>query len=243
MADALSDIVGDPDERQTHIVEVLGDAFSDLIEADPRAFRRKFRKMAADPFSFYRGSACLFYNDVARLEDPWAEGVRAASGSGRPHARTTCTYMDSEGVLVFDVKRLRRGLPRPLHLGPAEDGGQLALLATQALSDETIEQMIAPTAPLTSSRCAPSRPRTARHEFRLTLETTEGPLTPGAAPARLKTRLDRWTPAYVGLARAPFSEAPGCAAGFDRRDEVLKAYEGYLETIRRTSASRASPMR
>jgi uncharacterized protein (DUF2252 family) len=42
----------------------------DLMAADPVAFRTKFRKMAADPFAFYRGSACLFYADVAELEDP-----------------------------------------------------------------------------------------------------------------------------------------------------------------------------
>jgi uncharacterized protein (DUF2252 family) len=43
------------------------------MAADPVAFRTKFRKMAADPFAFYRGSACLFYADVAELEDPWAD--------------------------------------------------------------------------------------------------------------------------------------------------------------------------
>ena len=56
-------------QREKQIVEVLVDAFEELIDADPRAFRRKFRKMAQDPFSFYRGSACLFYADVADSED------------------------------------------------------------------------------------------------------------------------------------------------------------------------------
>ncbi|HEX2298761.1 MAG TPA: DUF2252 family protein, partial [Pseudonocardiaceae bacterium] len=62
-----------PDARRRHIVATLVDAFADLMEADPAAFRTKFRKMAADPFAFYRGSACLFYADVARLSDPWAD--------------------------------------------------------------------------------------------------------------------------------------------------------------------------
>ena len=43
------------------------------MEADPDAFRTKFRKMAADPFAFYRGSACVFYADVADREDRWAD--------------------------------------------------------------------------------------------------------------------------------------------------------------------------
>ena len=59
------------EERQTKIVDVLVDAFSDLMVADPDAFRQKFRKMAAGPFAFYRGSACLFYADMEQEEDRW----------------------------------------------------------------------------------------------------------------------------------------------------------------------------
>ena len=61
------------DEREAEIVECLITAFSDLMEADPDAFRTKFRKMAADPFAFYRGSACVYYRDVTRREDRWAD--------------------------------------------------------------------------------------------------------------------------------------------------------------------------
>ena len=39
-------------------------AFEPLMKADPQGFRTKFRKMARDPFAFYRGTACLFYADV-----------------------------------------------------------------------------------------------------------------------------------------------------------------------------------
>ena len=43
---------GSTGERQTKIVDVLVDAFSELMAADPDAFRSKFRKMAAGPFAF-----------------------------------------------------------------------------------------------------------------------------------------------------------------------------------------------
>src|SRR5687768_13608713 len=90
------------DERQEHIVAVLVDAFADLIEADPVAFRKKFRKMAADPFAFYRGSAPLFYADVERLEDPWVDDHTSRVWiQGDLHAENYGTYMDAEGVLVF----------------------------------------------------------------------------------------------------------------------------------------------
>jgi len=91
-------------ERAEQIVEVLVDAFADLIEADRRALRRKFRKMAQDPFSFYRGSACLFYADVADTDDPYAdERTSRVWVHGDLHAANYGTYINAAGVLVFDV--------------------------------------------------------------------------------------------------------------------------------------------
>ena len=57
--------------RTDLIISVLEDAFAPLMKADPVAFRGKFRKMASDPHSFYRGSACLFYADVTPADDPF----------------------------------------------------------------------------------------------------------------------------------------------------------------------------
>ena len=55
------------------------------MKADPDAFRTKFRKMAADPFAFYRGSACVFYADVADREDRWADDAHQQGvDPGRP---------------------------------------------------------------------------------------------------------------------------------------------------------------
>jgi hypothetical protein len=52
------------DERAQQIVDVLVDAFADLMAADADALRTRFRTMAADPFARFRGSACLFYADL-----------------------------------------------------------------------------------------------------------------------------------------------------------------------------------
>src|ERR671916_330847 len=101
---AIADLGRDDDERQRHIVSVLVEAFAELIEHDERAFRRKFRKMAADPFAFYRGSAPLFYADVATLEDPWVdEHTSRVWIQGDLHAENFGTYMDGAGILAFDV--------------------------------------------------------------------------------------------------------------------------------------------
>src|SRR5215218_8560681 len=92
------------DERQKKIVDVLVDAFSELMNAEPEAFRQKFRKMAAGPFAFYRGSACLFYADMelewGRSDDP---GRRAARLHGRSDGKHSGTYIHGAGVFIFDV--------------------------------------------------------------------------------------------------------------------------------------------
>ena len=92
------------EDRESFIVDTLVEAFSDLMAADPDAFRTKFRKMAADPFAFYRGSACLFYADVADREDRWAdERTGRVWIQGDLHVENFGTYMDGDGVLIFDV--------------------------------------------------------------------------------------------------------------------------------------------
>ena len=102
VSDALG--VRDAVQRTSCIVDTLVEAFADLMAADPAAFRAKFRKMAADPFAFYRGSDCLFYADVARLEDPWVdERTRRVWIQGDLHAENFGTYMDGSGALIFDV--------------------------------------------------------------------------------------------------------------------------------------------
>ena len=53
-----------PDERQTKVVEVLVLAFSELMVADPEAFGHRFRRIAAGPFTFYRGSVPLFFRSI-----------------------------------------------------------------------------------------------------------------------------------------------------------------------------------
>ena len=70
--DGVTQTTADGD-RSRLIVDVLVDAFADLMAADAEAFRAKFRKMAADPFAFYRGSACLFYADMATTTDRWCD--------------------------------------------------------------------------------------------------------------------------------------------------------------------------
>ena len=85
----------DDADRTAFLLAVMKEAFADLVAADPSAFRKKFRTMAADPFAFYRGTACVFYADMAEREDPWADERTARVWiQGDLHAQNFGTYMD-----------------------------------------------------------------------------------------------------------------------------------------------------
>jgi hypothetical protein len=66
------------EERSQTIVDIFVKYFGDGIQSNPTAFRGRFRKMAATPFNFYRGSALLFYQDLKVDQDPWVYGHPAA---------------------------------------------------------------------------------------------------------------------------------------------------------------------
>src|SRR5437867_9587626 len=91
----------DPGERTRAIVDSFAHTYPDLIAADPDAWRGKFRKMAASPFAFYRGSAALFYRDIVDDEDPFLNDRTSRVWiQGDLHADNFGTYMNSAGVLV-----------------------------------------------------------------------------------------------------------------------------------------------
>ncbi|HWT25360.1 MAG TPA: DUF2252 domain-containing protein [Solirubrobacteraceae bacterium] len=232
---AIADLATSDDARQEHIVAVLVDAFDDLIEADPVAFRRKFRKMAADPFAFYRGSAPLFYSDVERLEDPWVdEHTNRVWIQGDLHAENYGTYMDAAGVLVFDVNDFDEAYLGHYTWDLQRMAASLALLGfAKALSDRTIRRLIETYATAYAEMVRTFATTSGDREFRLTLDNTEGALKGVLEVARLETRvqlLDRITTLRRG--DRCFATGPGVRELEDgEREAVLAAYDRYLETI------------
>ena len=130
--------------RQQLIEHTLEEAFADLMSADPRAFRGKFRKMASDPFAFYRGSACLFYADVTKAKDEWAdERTSRVWIHGDLHVENFGTYMNSDGRLVFDVNDFDEAYVGHFSWDLRRFVGSLALLGWQkALPEETIRSLV-----------------------------------------------------------------------------------------------------
>ena len=224
------------EERRVEIVEVLVDAFSDLMTADPDAFRQKFRKMAAGPFAFYRGSACLFYRDMDRREDRWAnERTGRVWIQGDLHAENFGTYMDGDGVFVFDVNDFDEAYLGHFTWDLQRMVASVALLAwTKAISDGDIAALNETyiRAYLEQVRYFIDSDRD--HEYSLRLETTEGEIHEVLLETRLNTRIDlleRTTIVDDGFERK-FRRGPGVRDLEDpEREKVRAAFESYLETI------------
>jgi uncharacterized protein (DUF2252 family) len=222
-------------DREQFIVDVLVDAFEDLIESDPHAFRKKFRKMAAAPFPFYRGTACLFYADIHEREDPWVDDRTSRVWiQGDLHAENYGTYMNSQGKLVFDVNDFDEAYLGHYTWDLQRMAASLALLGfAKALSDNVIRDMIHTytRSYLDQVRAFASGDRD--DEFSLRLDNTDGALHGALVDARMETRihlLERDT--HIDGEERRFSDGGGSRRlDEDERHEVLRSYERYLETI------------
>jgi uncharacterized protein (DUF2252 family) len=222
-------------QRRTEIVGVLVDAFADLMRADPAAFRKKFRKMAVDPFRFYRGAACLFYRDMTQLSDPWAdERTSRVWIQGDLHAENFGTYMDSDGVFVFDVNDFDEAYLGSFTWDLRRLVASVALIAwTKALSDADIERLIEAYARAYVRQVRHFAEHPGDEKFKLRLDTTDGVIHEVLQRARLSSRVAL----LDGLTSVEDFERrfrPGAGVRELRQDEydaVLAAYDDYLTTI------------
>ncbi|UWZ40431.1 DUF2252 domain-containing protein [Dactylosporangium roseum] len=205
------------------------------MAVDPAAFRRKFRKMAASPFAFYRGSACVFYADVHGQPDPFLD--ERTSGvwiHGDLHAENFGTYLNSEGVLVFNVNDFDEAYVGPFIWDLKRFAASVALIGyAKALSDQVIGELVTRYA---RTYVAELRAIAAGGEEAigsLTIDTTEGVLRDVLQRARLNTRvalLDEQT-VIVDYDRR-FMMADGVyPVDGETRAEVESAFAAYLPTL------------
>src|ERR671921_286081 len=224
------------EERQTKIVDVLVDAFSDLMVADPDAFRQKFRKMAAGPFAFYRGSACLFYADMEGEEDRWADECTSRIWiQGDLHAENFGTYMAGDGVFVFDVNDFDEAYLGHFTWDIKRMAASVALLGwMKAISDAHIAWLIETYVRAYVQQVRYFVDSDRDHEYSLRLDTTEGEIRKMLLRTRLNTRvdlLDRTTLVDEGFDRRFPGGPRGPAVGEDESAGGQAAYGTYLETI------------
>jgi uncharacterized protein (DUF2252 family) len=232
------------DERQKKIVDVLVDAFSELMVANPEAFRQKFRKMAAGPFAFYRGSACLFYADMESEKDRWAdERTSRVWIQGDLHAENFGTYMDGDGVFIFDVNDFDEAYLGHFTWDIKRMVASVALLAwMKAISDADIASLIETYVQAYVEQVRYFVESDRDHEYALRLETTDGEVREILLETRLNTRvdlLDKLTLINENVERR-FRRNFGVRELADaERATVHAAYETYLETIPETKRFRS----
>ena len=224
------------EKRTQQIIDVLGDAFADLVRSDPVAFRVKYRKMAMDPIAFYRGTACLFYADVSGRKDPW---VDERSGNiwihGDLHAENFGTYMNADGRLTFDVNDFDEAYIGHYTWDLQRFAASLALTGwRKALPEEEIRRLIGRY--LRGYLAQVDLYRNSdddENDFTLNLDNTEGPILSLLQKARMHTRvglLEGITSTETGVRM--FRESGTVRRlGKTEKVKVRKAFDAYLETI------------
>ncbi len=228
-------------DRAGIIVSTLEDAFAPLMEADPASFRGKFRTMASDPHAFYRGSACVFYADVTGAEDPFAD---EESGRiwvhGDLHVENFGTYLNSDGILVFDVNDFDEAYLGHFTWDLQRFAASLALVGWQkALPEEDVRRLIGRYVRAFLSQVDEYEDSEDDDDFALHLANTDGAIHAALVAARRMRRSDllaEWT-VREGGDRWLREDETTRRLGKRERAKVEAAYADYLETIPRSKRS------
>jgi uncharacterized protein (DUF2252 family) len=223
------------DERTKLILATLTEAFEPLMKADAHAFRTKFRKMAADPFAFYRGSACVFYADMREFEDRWAdERTSRVWIHGDLHAENFGTYMNSEGVLTFDVNDFDEAYVGHFSWDLRRFVASLALMGWQkALPEDAVRELAAGYVRAYVERVHVYVEEEDDSAYGLHLDNAEGHILEVLRSARLATRiglLEHLTE-LNGDERRLRRSGGARELDDDERQRVMEAFASYLETI------------
>ncbi|SCG35318.1 DUF2252 domain-containing protein [Micromonospora halophytica] len=225
------------DKRSAFIIDVLTEEFGASMALDPVAFRRKFRKMAATPFAFYRGSASLFYADqLGDFADDRFLDERTSRVwiHGDLHAENFGTYMNASGQLVFNVNDFDEAYVGPFSWDLKRFAASVALLCyAKALSDRVISDLVDGFARsyLTELRAIAAGGDDAIGS--ITLDNADGVLRRVLQQARLNTRVDLLaTQTTVDNYERRFSLGDGVyQVDPETRAKVCAAFEDYLGTL------------
>lgn len=86
-------------DRRIHVRQTIREDHQTRIATHDEEAREKFTKLAASPFMFFRGTALLFYRDMAG-EDPWMPTVLSA---GDVHPDNFGVVPNRDDVPVFGI--------------------------------------------------------------------------------------------------------------------------------------------
>ena len=227
--------------RGDFIIGALTEAFEPLMAADPDGFRTKFRKMARDPFAFYRGSACLFYADLGKVgsfadvDERWVdEKTSRVWIQGDLHAENFGTYLDADGRLVFDVNDFDEAYLGHWTWDLRRFVASLALMCWQkALPDDAIDDLVSVYVRAYVDHVHHYVRVEDDTEWALTLETARGGVLDALRSAKMSTRYDLLESVTVvdDYARR-FADRRGVRRLDDAEDTAVRqAFGSYLATI------------
>ncbi|GAB3306532.1 DUF2252 domain-containing protein [Epidermidibacterium keratini] len=221
--------------RSKKIVKVLDDAFAPLIRKAPAAFRTKFRKMASDPHSFYRGSAALFFADMTTREDPFANAeARRIWIHGDLHVENFGTYLNSSGLMVFDVNDFDEAYLGNFTWDLQRFVASLALVGWQkALPEHEIRRLIGRYVRSYLAQVDVYADVENDEDFALRIDNTSGAVNDALRAARARRRADLLVQATEEQdGQRVFRDGPGVRRlGAKERAKVVSAFERYLGTI------------
>ena len=223
-------------ERTTEILNVFNNAFGGLMTGDPAAFQSKFRKMAATPFAFFRGSACLFYHDLREEKengtylDPRTSRIWI---HGDLHAENFGTYMNAHGRLIFNVNDFDESYIGPFTWDLKRFAASIALIGYgKALSDEQISRLVKVFARSYRENIH-AMASSSDDVAGFTLDTAKGPLLECLRSARLQSRvatLDADT--HIHGHERHFSKKDGVIEIDEAtKEKVIDAFDRYLATL------------
>lgn len=206
--------------------------------------------MAGSAFAFYRGTACLFYNDLERERHggPYLDDRTGRVWiHGDLHAENFGTYMDANGRLIFNVNDFDEAYVGPFTWDLKRFAASVALIGyAKALGDDQISELVRVYAAAYRERIHALATGAKNDEVPpFTLDTAEGPLLGALRDARSLTRfslLDSMT--EIRDFERRFA-AGGGAIDLDAatRYKVLAAFDGYLETLPESSLTRPDSYR
>lgn len=222
-------------QRRRRIIDVFGTVFGDLAERAPIAFRAKYRKMAANPFAFYRGSAGLFYADVTERDDEWVdERTSRIWIHGDLHPENFGTYLNSAGRLVFDVNDFDEAYLGHFTWDVMRFAAGMALMGWQkALPEKAVRDLIQRYVRAYLGQVNHYLASEADDDFALTLDNTDGPVLALLQQARKSSRadmLDGMTTIDDSVRRFRDGHGMRRLAKAERR-KVERAFDRYLATI------------
>ncbi|MER7167639.1 DUF2252 domain-containing protein [Micromonospora sp. NPDC000207] len=230
------------DQRSAHIVDVLTEEFGTSMALDPAAFRRKFRKMAASPFAFYRGSAALFYADQLGdfLDDRFLDDRTSRVWiHGDLHAENFGTYMNASGRLVFNVNDFDEAYVGPFTWDLKRFAASVALIGyAKALSDEVIGDLVTGFAEAYLTELGAIAHGGDDAIGSITLDNADGVLRRVLQQARLNNRVDLLKQqTTIDNYERRFALRDGIyEIDGETREKVCAAFTDYLDTLPKSSA-------